>query len=727
MNWIMEVQQVMENVKCNEVYTSYYLDEEGNIKNCEENCEKCSMINEGGINKVTCNEAHYGYYVDEEGKINKCDENCFQCSLVKEGGINKIKCNYPSSGYFINSEGNLKKCSDEEEGISNCEYCSFSSTLECYSCLSGYKLIDNKCKSIEEITNVIGCSSYAYNKDDNTNYCTTCSDEYLYIDNKKICILKTEETHYCERANLIEIGRNTFYNCTLCLYNNYYDYKIVKNSDGYFKCYHSNLINVNYCNLISNIGTFKEPIFICEECYYYYSYYDYYIISVDEYENQNCENNYFGLNCIKGKKTKDYYSSYDYSIKSSNIYNCIECKMKYALEYDEYNKNNKCTPLECGVPFCKKCFDDDVYNCEECLPGYTFNKLGFCYIKPKYTPTITFKDIFRFALNGKISGNALFSFSFALRGLTRDKITERHSFIISTMFKSTNRLRGLEEDKAFETSCEFYEALESNDDSEIKFVDYNCNFDSNEDIRLDYKMDSIKEGDYQDEDNLKAFNLDELVKNIDDISKGNSVFEQNDLNKYILFTVNNSSKQVETKNIDNFNFTIFGITNKPMANNLIGVLTFSETDNRTANCKIDATNKDNATLICNANIKEIDFTNKKISIKEQELQGQYNNIYFDGLGDVKFIGVSGGEGSGVGDIDNNIESYEALIAGLVVGSVSIIVIISISVYCYRKKQYMETKKENKTEDIKMYKNKIIIENNVNTIDEQSNDKIHNKK
>ena len=719
----------INKVKCNEVYNNYYLDEEGNIKKCEANCEKCSMINEGGINKVICNEAYYGYYVDEEGKINKCEDNCQQYNLVKEGGINKIKCNSPSSGYFINNEGNVKKCSDEEEGISNCKYCSLYSNLECYSCLSGYRIIDNKCKSIEETTNVIGCSNYAYNRDDNTNYCISCSDEYLYIDNKKICILKTEETYYCKNANLVEVGNYNFYNCTSCLYDSY-NYNLVKNIDGYFKCYNSRLINLNNCYLISNIGTFNEPIFICEECYYYYSYYDYYAILVDEYGNQKCDNNYFGLNCIKGKITnRYYYSSYDYSIRSSNIYNCTECKTKYALEYDEYNKNNKCTPLECGVPFCKKCFDDDVYNCEECLPGYSFNKLGFCYIKPKYTPTITFKDIFRFALNGKISGNALFSFSFALRGLTRDKITERHSFIISTMFKSTTRLRRLEENKAFETSCELYEELESNDDSEIKFVDYNCNFDSNEDIRADYKMDSIKEGDYEDEDNLKAFNLDELVKNIDDISKENSVFDQNDLNKYILFTVDNSSKQVETKNIDNFNFTIFGMTNKPMANNLIGVLTFSETDNRTANCEIDATNKDNATLICNANVKEIDFTNKKISIKEQELQGQYNNIYFDGLNDVEFIGVFGADGSGGGggDIENNLESYEALIAGLVVGSVSIIVIVSISVYCYRKKkQIMETKMENKTEDIKMYKNKIIIENNGNTIEEQSSEKFPNK-
>ena len=153
------------------------------------------------------------------------------------------------------------------------------------------------------------------------------------------------------------------------------------------------------------------------------------------------------------------------------------------------------------------------------------------------------------------------------------------------MFKSKNRLRGLQENKTFETSGEFYEELENRDDSEIKYVDYNCNFDSKENIRSDYKIDSIKERDCKDCDDLKAFNLEELVKSSNDITKDNSEFDQNSLNKYILFTIDNSSKLIQTKKIDNFNFTIFGITNKPMINNLIGILTFNGTDNKKANVK----------------------------------------------------------------------------------------------------------------------------------------------
>ena len=45
----------------------------------------------------------------------------------------------------------------------------------------------------------------------------------------------------------------------------------------------------------------------------------------------------------------NYYYQYKYN------YNCTECNLKFALEYDENTQTNKCTTLECGVPFCTKC------------------------------------------------------------------------------------------------------------------------------------------------------------------------------------------------------------------------------------------------------------------------------------------------------------------------------------------------------------------------------------
>ena len=249
------------------------------------------------------------------------------------------------------------------------------------------------------------------------------------------------------------------------------------------------------------------------------------------------------------------------------------------------------------------------------------------------------------------------------------------------MFKSTNRLRNLEDDKTFKTSFEFSEEME-NRESELKIVDYNCYFESNEDLREDYKMDSISEGNCEDQSNLKAFNLDGLVKNVDDITKDNSVFGRNELNKYILFTIYENSKQIQGESIENFNFTISGITNKQMANNLLGQLTFLNTFDKKASCEIEGKNKNNAFMKCEIDAKEINFTNKQISIKEQEIEGQDKNIYFDGLNDVLFIGIEQGD-------NNNGEKKSkkniALIIVPVLASVVFIsLLVSISLFCYQK-------------------------------------------
>ena len=80
-----------------------------------------------------------------------------------------------------------------------------------------------------------------------------------------------------------------------------------------------------------------------------------------------------------------------------------------------------------------------------------------------------------------------------------------------------------------------------------------------------------------------------------------------------------------------------------MANNLLGQLTFLNTYDKKASCEIDAKDKNNAFMKCEIDAKEINFTNKQISIKEQEIEGQDNNIYFDGLNDVLFIGIEQGD------------------------------------------------------------------------------------
>ena len=719
-------------------FSSYYIDKEGNPQRCDDNCRNCSLVNEGGVDKVKCNEAYSGYYIDELGRVNRCEENCDSCSLINKNGENKVECLRARYSYFLNKDKKIIKCSDEKEGMVGCDYCEFDSKLKCNYCSSGYELVDNVCKSIEELYNLEGCKFYR--KINNTYYCSSCNDDYIYIINLKICVKKTEETNLCYSARAIKSGDNTFYNCTSCSSNsNYHSNTLVKNNDGYFKCYYYEYFERNennYCGIITNIRTFKEPFFICESCkrYSMHVFYDLVLIN-DEYGNKYCSyNDNHPYSCIKMNMSKSLDSNYiiysksDYYYDYKYNYNCTECELKYALEYDEHTESNKCTPLECGVPYCTKCSDNDVYNCVECKRGFVFTKLGYCYIKPRVTPTIVFKDIFRFAMNGLISGSSIFGYSFYLRGLTSDQITERHSFVVSAMFSSNNELRILEESENLNTSCVFESEIDNSDDSEIKFVDYKCSLNSDKDLINDYKMKSLKEGDNVDEDNLKAFNLDDLVNNVDDINKFDSLFDNNELNKYILFTVDNNSKLIEVKNTNNSDFTIFGTTNKIMNNNLLGKLTFLNTDNKIANCEINATDKDNALIKCNADISKIVGNNlaDKLSFKERELKGENNNVYFDGLNEVEIISIieekviekEEEEEEEKDKQDKNKKGKKTgLIVGVIVGSLAFIALVILLIYLfirYKNKLRQNNEKNTPEKTIPYNQNENNNENNIET-------------
>ena len=712
----------IDKLICTEVSNkNYYIDKNGIPNECESNCDECTLINGNGVDEIKCTEASYGYYIDQYGKVQKCEENCNECALVSKNGEYKVECQETRYGYFINDKKKCVKCSDEKEGIIGCSSCEYdSSKLKCNYCSSGYEMVDGMCKSYEELYNLEGCDYYS--EKNNTYYCTSCNSGYLFITNLNRCVKKTEEINLCTKARAIKSGNKTFYNCTYCNY----DGVLVKNMDGYYKCYEYNIIHLTKCDKYINRGTFKEPIFMCESCNKaYYTYYTRYLFTTDEYNYQQCEyNDYTFPNCVKATKIKylekdyssyntDYYYGYKYS------YNCTECELKYAVEYDDYTRINKCTPLECGIPFCKKCADNDVYNCTECNKGYTLNKLGNCYIKPPITPSITFQDIFRFALNGLVSGDILFRYSFYLRGLTKDKISEKHSFIISTMFSSNQNMRNLQESENIDASCEFENQINSDDNSDIKYVDYICSLNTDKDLINDYKLESIQEGDKKDEDNLMAFNLEDLVKNIDDITKYDSNLDNNELNKYLLFTVDNNSKHINNNDYDNFHFTINGVTNKNIPNNIKGILTFNDKDNEEAKCEINSQDKDNAIMECNVTLSEklkIE-PNLTFSFKEREMKGDTNNIYFEGLNEVEIFS-SKKDNNNTEKKDNNNKKLKIIIIvviGVVVVSAVVIITIIICKKCKHSKNENDAQKENNIykESEEKIENKVESKRNLN--------------
>lgn len=621
-------------IECLESNPGYYVNKDGKTENCKTNCNKCELISEGENEILKCTEATYGYYLDNNGKIQKCENNCNKCEFINEEGegTGKIKCLETIDGYFINKYGKVKKCSDEIEGTIGCDLCEYNNNYECLSCLEGYELINNICKSYKELYNLDNCKSY-YTVN-SIYYCYSCTNDYLYVSNLKKCLSKTEETEYCSQAISIKKDEDIIYNCTKCINNNYIN---IKDSNGLFNCYHMNFVpKINSCLYYINKGTYNEPFFMCDQCKESYV--------ATEYENGNSECNYiYGI--TSGCKKATYYYNH---IGMYNGFNCTECKYNRKLVYDNITKSMICKdyydyenpepiiypdleivdsteslssskvsdktdyikPIKCEIEFCKKCNEIDPNICMECKSGYVINKMGNCYKRPKEIPDVVFKDIFRYALNGNsdFNGDKLFEFEFYLRGITSNDISSKHSFILMTIFNSESSLRALQDSKIIKAYCIYMDNIESQQ-SILKYIDYKCYSDKvNEDLS-NYKMVNIKEGIYEDKDNLKSFNLENLVQKINDITKAQSIYNEAELNKYITFIVDDNYKKIIISNYDN-NLTVYGITDKPLTENIIGKNSFFNVTDESFDFKIDAKNKNKASIIINTNTSKILEENK---------------------------------------------------------------------------------------------------------------------
>ena len=147
----------------------------------------------------------------------------------------------------------------------------------------------------------------------------------------------------------------------------------------------------------------------------------------------------------------------------------------------------------------------DSGNDGNCGPGKEYNKAyNRCIELMDRAPIITWKDIFGFkrSYTKIINGRTYKGPSVKLRGLTSDKISQHHSFIIILIFRIFG-LRNLEEDKEIEAVCEI-ENGKSNDKANL--VDFECI--ANETIKDNMELNDIKSDDQKigtlKLDNLKA-------------------------------------------------------------------------------------------------------------------------------------------------------------------------------------------------------------------------------
>ena len=297
----------------------------------------------------------------------------------------------------------------------------------------------------------------------------------------------------------------------------------------------------------------------------------------------------------------------------------------------------------CDVINCQKCQNYSVYVCSQCFSGYKLNIIGyngFCSYIPPYTPSIIFKDLFRFALNGVffINGNDLFGPIFYLRGISRDNINAKHSFLISTIFSRINskNLRELEEIN-LKTYCEFRNEV-NNNFSDIKEVDYECFVDKGNSSLEEYNISSLKTMGKETELNLNVKGLDDIIKKSANITHFISSYNNEELKKYIEFYINENTIEININNdTGNQTFVIKGVTNKEMENNLTCILTFSNS-NRQANCLIEAKNKENATMTCISDFSNFtqNYTDNIFCFEENELIDEKNYFYLIGIKNIQF-------------------------------------------------------------------------------------------
>ena len=659
------------------------------------NCKEC--INDNDI--IKCKTPQTGYYINEKGKVIRCPYNCTECELSKEDNNFVVKCLNGSS----ENEEESKSCDD----IPNCSRCSYNNNneIQCSYCDFRFQAINGSCYSCKEILDDQGCSSCSLNYSDNSFYCYNCEDNYVLISNLGKCVPKNDEIKNCTKVNLISENGDNFYECRSCQYS-YLSVKDLKNRTYCYYRYDMDYDLANYCRTLINLNTKLNPVFSCEKCQSDYT------IIVDENQVQTCKYALYDLRfCYKGVKIK-VFDEENYIYKDD--YNCTECLEKYELEYDNITNKAKCKAIKCLAENCNLCEYNELYKCEECKSGYVFSKFNECILKPEITPNVHFKDIYRFALNGnnRINGEDIFGPIYTIRGLTKEDIVEMHSFIILSIFQLGSGIRNLEETKQLKTYCKYKDKITSSETT-LKLVDYECIVDSESQDLSNYNLIQVNESEYSDKGNINSFGLENLVSNVQDISKGDSSYVLSELNKYIYFIIdNNLNNEFETNSTDTFNFMIKGKTDKVISENIQGELKMHESDIK-ANCSVDSKNKDDATLNCEINLGTIINKNSDevLTFEEDEIISEEHNILFSGINDIKILKFKIVEESNqenpVKDNtekqkekekhnNNNNNNNRNLAIGLSIGlGVPIIgIIIFLIIYFYKKKKSQNTNTNN---------------------------------
>ena len=165
---------------CQKCIKDYFLTKENKCILCKsENyggkyCNKCDYITIDGVEKIGCIECDYNSWAEilPDGKCFKSNEDEDKCDkygyYFNKNDEKKFGCIECQDEYNLNEDHQCIKIT-----IYNCMQVKLINGEQiCTECYSGYQLVDNKCKIIQNTINSIieGCSSY-YSGKDNTKYC----------------------------------------------------------------------------------------------------------------------------------------------------------------------------------------------------------------------------------------------------------------------------------------------------------------------------------------------------------------------------------------------------------------------------------------------------------------------------------------------------------------------------------------------------------------------------
>ena len=314
----------------------YYYDSPYHVRTCSRvlnNCVACEKTEENGEPIINCLECTTDYSLFNDD-VNR---NCKKPSEI--ANINKYYID--NSQYYLCSKYNL---------INNCEECSNQNS--CTTCKSGFTFLEEneaECISIESLgehyipkeddpKTYKRCSSYMDNCDtcQSKNICKSCLSGFGLFNDRKTCIILSEEKHYKDDDNLYYLCNNGISNCEKCSSKN----ECIKCGDGFVKKNNDKTV----CYSISGINLGENEYFIDpndENNYITCSYYVDHCKYCDQDGCVECESEYIllnenGNNCYLKSSISDLDSHY-YTLDDGKTYLSCEEK-KYKNDFSCFTK-----------------------------------------------------------------------------------------------------------------------------------------------------------------------------------------------------------------------------------------------------------------------------------------------------------------------------------------------------------------------------------------------------